>query len=316
MLKKFREKFPILSCIIVIIIYLGIFHLSANGLSFVLQSSFSIQLVSMLITDVFLLAILWGMGFGNVLRQKSRGLLYSFGTGGYIIYVGTVALVSNIAMYILTEDNQFRRLVPAWEILIFILTMLGIGFTEELVFRGIVTNILKEKFSIKSDKGIFLVIVIQGVLFGACHITNALSGVGLESACVQAVMASFMGMILGAIYLRTNSLWFVMLLHAWNDFGGLAAAGFFGVSTIADNISSYTWRNLIGFPVYLIVLLVLLRVSKRKEIKDGMIYPASLGVRIAKGLVLSIVCVGLLVLVAVVMFLSVHPELFSSIQTL
>lgn len=313
MLKKFREKLPILSCIIVIIIYLRIFHLSAIGISFVLQSSFSIQLVSMLITDVFLLVILWGMGFGNVLRQKSRGLLYSVGTGGYMIFVGTVALVSNLAMYILTEDNEFRRLVPAWDIFIFILTMLGIGFTEELVFRGIVTNILKEKFSIKSDKGIYLVIVIQGVLFGACHITNALSGVGLESAFVQAVMASFLGMILGAIYLRTNSLWFVMLLHAWNDFGGLAATGFFGVSTIADNISSYTWRNLAGLPVYLIVLLVLLRVSKREEIKDGMIYPASLGVRIAKGLVLSIVCVGFLALVAVVMFLSVHSELFSSI---
>ena len=309
MLKKFREKFPICSCIVVIVVYLLIFQLSAIVAGMVLKQIFAIQLVSMLFTDVFLLVILWAMGFGNALTQKSKGVLYSLGTGGYMLMVGALATVSNFAMYAFTEDYKIRPLAPAGEIVIFILAMFGIGFTEELVFRGIVTNILKEKFSVRTDRGIFLVIVVQGVLVGGCHMTNMLSGIGLESALVQSVMASFLGMLLGAIYLRTGSLWFVMLLHAWNDFGALLASGFFKMNTLAGSISEYTWGKLVGLPVYLAVILILLRPSKRREIKDDMIYPPTLGIQIAKGVGLTIFCVGLLILVAVSMFITAHSDI-------
>lgn len=309
MLKRFREKLPICSCIAVIIVYLLVFHLSSIAVVMILEQNFAIQLVSMLIADIVLLAILWAMGFGSILTQKSKGMLYSLGTGGYMIMVGTTAAVSNFAMYAFTKDYKFQRLAPAGEIIIFILAMLGIGFTEELVFRGIITNILKEKFSVHTDKGIFLVIVVQGVLFGACHMTNMLSGVGLESALVQSIMASFLGMLLGAVYLRTGSLWFVMLLHAWNDFGALLPSGLFNINTMVGSISEYTWEKMAGLPIYLIVILVLLRSSKRKEIRDDMLYPLPLGIRIAKGIVLTMFCVGLLILVAASMFITAHPDI-------
>jgi len=309
MLKKFREKLPICSCIVVIVAYLLIFHLSSIVVMMVLEQTFAIQLASMLLTDVFLLVILWAMGLGNVLTQKSRGLLYSLGTGGYMLMVGAIAVVSNLAMYAFTQDYKLRPLASAGEIIIFILAMFGIGFTEELVFRGIVTNILKVKFSVLTDRGIFLVIVVQGVLFGACHMTNMLSGVGLESALVQSEMASFLGMLLGAIYLRTGSLWFVMFLHAWNDFGALLASGFFNINTLAGSISGYTWRNMVGLPVYLVVILILLRSSKRREIRDNRLYPLPLGIRVAKGVVLTAFCVGLLVMVAVSMFIAAHSDI-------
>lgn len=311
MLKKFREKLPICSCIAVIVSYLLIFHLSAIPVMMVLHQDFAVQLASMLIADVFVLAVFFAMGFGDVLAQKSRGILYSIGTGGYMIMVGAVAAVSNLAMYGLTEDYKFQALAPAGDILLFILAMLGIGFTEELVFRGIVTSILKDKFSVHTDKGIFLVIVLQGALFGACHMTNILSGIGLESALVQSIMASFLGMLLGAVYLRTNSLWFVMLLHAWNDFGALLAAGLYGDNTITGSIDGYTWRNLAGIPAYLVVVLILLRSSKRREIKDGRLYPAPFGIRIAKGIVLTLFCAGFLVLAAVSFFLTAHQDLLN-----
>ncbi len=307
MLKKFREKLPICSCIAVIVSYLLIFHLSSIAVMMALH------LVSMLIADVFVLAVFFAMGFGGVLVQKSKGILYSIGTGGYMIMVGAVAAVSNLVMSGMTEDYKLQALAPAGDIILFVLVMLGIGFTEEMVFRGIVANILKDKFSVHTDKGIFLVIVIQGVLFGACHMTNMLSGIGLESALVQSIMASFLGMLLGAIYLRTNSLWFVMLLHAWNDFGALLAAGLYGDNTIIGSIDGYTWQNLAGLPAYIVVVLILLRASKRREIKDGRLYPAPLGIRIAKGVVLTLFCVGLLALVAVSMFFAAHPDFLNGL---
>lgn len=313
MLKKFREKLPICSCIAVIVSYLLIFHLSSIAVMMALHQNFAVQLVSMLIADVFVLAVFFAMGFGRVLVQKSKGILYSIGTGGYMIMVGAVAAVSNLVMSGMTEDYKLQALAPAGDIILFVLVMLGIGFTEELVFRGIVANILKDKFSVHTDKGIFLVIVIQGVLFGACHMTNMLSGIGLESALVQSIMASFLGMLLGAIYLRTNSLWFVMLLHAWNDFGALLAAGLYGDNTIIGSIDGYTWQNLAGLPAYIVVVLILLRASKRREIKDGRLYPAPLGIRIAKGVVLTLFCVGLLALVAVSMFFVAHPDFLNGL---
>lgn len=309
MLKKFRERLPICSCVAVILVYLLIFHSGSLVVMMVLEQSFAIQLASMLIADAVLLVILWAMGLAKVLVQKSKGLLYSLGTGGYMIMIGATAAVSNFAMYGFTEDFKLQALAPAGEIFIFILAMLGIGFTEELVFRGLVTNILKEKFSVRTDKGIFFVIVIQGVLFGACHMTNMLSGVGLESAMVQSIMASFLGMLLGAVYLRTGSLWFVMLLHAWNDFGALLPAGFFKMNTMVESISGYTWKNMAGLPAYLAVILILLRSSKRREIRDNRLYPLPLGIRVAKGVVLTAFCVGLLVMVAVSMFIAAHSDI-------
>lgn len=132
-----------------------------------------------------------------------------------------------------------------------------------------------------------MVLTVQGVFFGMCHMVNAFTGARLEGVIVQAVMASLLGILLGAIYLRTNSFWFVACLHAFNDFCALIPSGIYGIDNLTDTISGYSWINLAGAPVYLLVIGILLRRSKREEIKSGQIMELSVPLKVVKGILLT-----------------------------
>ena len=116
---------------------------------------------------------------------------------------------------------------------------------------------------------------------------QVLSGVKLESAIVQAIMAGLLGVMLGAIYLRTNSFWFVAFLHGLNDFCALIASGLYGLDNMSETINSYSWFNLAGAPLYITVCCILLRRSKRREIKEEQVQELPLYWRIIKGVLLA-----------------------------
>jgi membrane protease YdiL (CAAX protease family) len=83
------------------------------------------------------------------------------------------------------------------------------GFMEEGLMRGIVLHLLK-------PLGITRSVVISSVLFGLLHITNFL----FRSPAIvlaQIVGAFVHGIGLAAIRLRTNTIWFVLILHALHD---------------------------------------------------------------------------------------------------
>lgn len=302
MLKKVKEKVPVLFGIIMAVLYLVVLNLGTLGIvavggKFLGEDIYFLQFLGTVIASCFMILVVWRIGYGWIFRTESRGLLYNIGTSGYLLTVSGIALANNMGTYLLTKEHTFRATQPVLQILTFMLAMLGVGFAEELAFRGILTNLLREKFSTKTDRGIFLVLIIQGVLFGGCHIVNALGGVRLESAVVQAIMAGLLGIILGAVYLRTNSLWFVAGLHGLNDFCALLASGIYGQDNLSGTINSYSWVNLAGAPIYIVVICVLLRRSKRAEIKGEPVQQFPVYVKVIKGVVLTGISLFLIVVV-------------------
>lgn len=292
MLKRMKNRLPILFGIVTALLYLVILTLLplllvALGVEITDKNVYLLQFLATAAASVFMILIVWRIGYGWIFTTKSRGFLYNVGTGGYPLTVCGIALASNLGTYLLVEGHVFRMPLPFLEILSFTLAMLGIGFAEELVFRGILTNLLREKYSTKTDQGIFTVLFIQGAIFGVCHMGNVLSGVKLESAIVQAIMAGLLGVMLGAIYLRTNSFWFVAFLHGLNDFCALIASGLYGLDNMSETINSYSWFNLAGAPLYITVCCILLRRSKRREIKGEQVQELPLYWRIIKGVLLA-----------------------------
>lgn len=83
------------------------------------------------------------------------------------------------------------------------------GFMEEGVWRGIVLRVLK-------PTGVFRSILISSLLFGLLHIGNLMYR---NPAIVFAQMlgAFVHGIGLGAIRLRTNTIWFPVILHGLHD---------------------------------------------------------------------------------------------------
>jgi len=104
----------------------------------------------------------------------------------------------------------------------FILTILiGAGFAEEVVFRGFLFDRFRRLFGTRPWATV-LTVVISAALFGAAH----WSGQGLPGV-QQAIMT---GLVFGAIFARTRSLWMLMIAHAAFDL----AAGwmiFYGLET-------------------------------------------------------------------------------------
>jgi uncharacterized protein len=104
------------------------------------------------------------------------------------------------------------------KIIALVLITLLIGFQEEAIFRGVLLRALM-------PRGVMQAVLISALLFAVIHANSLL--VGRDPVFVGAqILASFLGGIgLAALRLRLNSIWPLVLLHAFNDFLQFTAAG-------------------------------------------------------------------------------------------
>ena len=86
---------------------------------------------------------------------------------------------------------------------------------EELVFRGVLLGWLLEQLHRRYTAAIATrwAVILAAVAFGSAHISNAFFGAG-EFAIVQVLVATLMGLVLGALRIRTGSLIAPIVLHA------------------------------------------------------------------------------------------------------
>ena len=201
------------------------------------------------------------MGMQFIFRRSRKPLGERILPCAAILVLYTLALLGGITLCL--EDP----LQPPLKILSFVLCMLSVGLTEELIFRGLITRILYAKYG-KNPVGVWLSVLLSSLLFGLIHLSNAIGGVELGSVLIQVVGASALGICLSAIYLRTGSFWTVVLLHAYMDFCGLVSSGVFVSDSLADLLGGYSSGSLIAAAVYAALGIFLLRRSKMKTITD------------------------------------------------
>ncbi|NQX76233.1 CPBP family intramembrane glutamic endopeptidase [Gilvibacter sp.] len=95
---------------------------------------------------------------------------------------------------------------------IFLTQLLGIvfvqTFAEELIFRGLLIN----GYLIRGVK-IRQAVFYSAALFGSMHLINLSSNTDTVSVLNQTVMATFMGVFLGAIYIHVRNIYWMGLLH-------------------------------------------------------------------------------------------------------
>lgn len=134
-------------------------------------------------------------GRGTWARFSLRGLdpallLWAF----LMIFAAGVALEPLLRLLPDIDLNVGRG---AWTILM--LVVMAPVF-EELLCRGVVLG------SIRARYGVTIAWIVSAVFFGVLHIQP-----------VQVVNATVIGLILGFVYLSTESMWSVMILHALNN---------------------------------------------------------------------------------------------------
>ena len=88
-------------------------------------------------------------------------------------------------------------------------TGIAAGFVEEMVFRGVILNLLKERWNI------WIAVIVPSVLFGLVHIIGMDFSLG---SCLLVILAGTMvGIMFSLIEIESGSVWNNGLVHAiWN----------------------------------------------------------------------------------------------------
>lgn len=85
-----------------------------------------------------------------------------------------------------------------------------VGFREESLYRGLMLRVLQPIGPVRA-------VILAGVLFGAAHLGNFLIRSNPALVMAQIVGATCFGIAMGALRLRTGTIWFLILIHALSD---------------------------------------------------------------------------------------------------
>lgn len=92
------------------------------------------------------------------------------------------------------------------EIIFHIITMIGVGFLEEIIFRGFL-------FQMMAKENIKSAIIVTSLTFGIGHIINLLNGADLVPTLIQICYALSIGYLFAIILYKGQSLWPCIITH-------------------------------------------------------------------------------------------------------
>jgi membrane protease YdiL (CAAX protease family) len=153
-------------------------------------------------------------------------------------------------------------------IVLFVFLNLSIGFAEEVMARGVFLNLLLRKWG-DSRRGIYVAVLISALLFGGAHLFNLISGhLPPLAALTQVGYSIAFGVVFAACFLRNNSIWPIIIMHAAVDFaGGLRhiSVGGGDQAPVANNTIEAALTSLvISIPLLLYGLFILRKVESQK----------------------------------------------------
>lgn len=132
------------------------------------------------------------------------------------------------------------------EAILYVLTMLCVGFLEEVIFRGLLFHAMRKD-------GIKSAIIVSSLTFGMGHIINLVNGSGAELLpnLLQVVYATAAGFMFVMIYYKTESL--LVCIGAHGVFNALSVLGDDAVVTDTMRIISCVFLFVVcgGYGVYL-----------------------------------------------------------------
>ena len=261
MIKKWEEKFPILFSIAVLVLFdvvTGVIGWIIAGL--VTIDGYYLQLAASELLGAIAAAVLLILsGRGKTVFKSRKGFFKSLFVGMYEIVLIALAFFGVVA------QNLSESLEPIGNIVIFTVCMLLVGIAEEVLFRGLITDCILEKYG-RDRKGVILAVAVSGLIFGSAHLINIfLEDTTLAGVFIQVCQTAILGMFFGAVYMRTHNIFAVIFLHAAMDFVTLSASGLWGSGTVESTIGELGAMNLISVLVYLIPTIFIMRFSKLDE---------------------------------------------------
>jgi len=137
-----------------------------------------------------------------------KGLLSRFGlcrpqgkAGDYLFFIPMLLLVSVNLWW------GVRLNLSVTETVLYVISMLCVGFLEEIIFRGFLFQALRKD-------GIKLAVIISSLTFGFGHIVNLMNGAEVAATLLQILYATAAGFLFTIIFYKSGSLLPCILTHS------------------------------------------------------------------------------------------------------
>lgn len=197
MLKKLYDKSKIWFAVAWIIAYCVAMSLG-DGISASLGLEKSVSLAVGLLLSALLVAFLKKHGL-----MKAYGLCRSQTPARAVGFYIPIALMLTANLWHGVTCNY-----GAVETVLYMLTMLCVGFLEEVIFRGLLFNAMRGESLVSA-------VIVSSLTFGIGHIINLVNGSGAELIpnLLQVIYATAAGFMFVMLYLKTDSLLVCIAAH-------------------------------------------------------------------------------------------------------
>lgn len=229
-MKKVFEKHETLFCILLIVVYIlsNSFCMQSFGVtSTIVNSALSALLVLLIV------ALKRGKYYGFAKVQDPRKFLW---------FVPLVLIVS------VNFWNGINLSHTPQEIIFHILTMLNVGFIEEVIFRGFLFRMM-EKDNLK------IAILVNSLTFGIGHIINFFNGADLIPTLLQVGYATAVGYLFVTIAYKSGSIIPCIIAHSLNNS--------FSIFNAENSVSTYI------APVFLMIVPTIYAIYINKQYKTN-----------------------------------------------
>lgn len=192
MIKKLFERYETFMCIMLIILYVVI-----N--SYCLQNFGTTDYRSAIINTIFSVALL--ILIIGLKRTSYYGLTKVSDSKRYLYFIPLLLIVSVNLWGGIHVNNTSS------ELLFHVITMINVGFIEEIIFRGILFKMM-EKDSLKRA------MIVSAITFGIGHIVNLLNGADVIPTLLQICYATAIGFLFVIIFYKSKSLVPCIITHS------------------------------------------------------------------------------------------------------
>lgn len=236
-MNRLYEKNGILFAIIWIIVYVVGLSI-ADNLSIELGIEKSISLV--LCLAMTLVAISWIQRNGYM---SKFGLCKPQVSSAKMLYYIPLVLLATMNIW-----YGFAMKMTVLESILYVFSMLLVGFLEEIIFRGFL-------FVEMAKDNVKTAIIVSSITFGIGHIVNLFNGSGADlfSNMLQVVYSIAAGFLFTIIFYKTKSLWPCIITHSVLN----ASSAFANESAASHALEVGTAAALtviaIGYAIYIIM---------------------------------------------------------------
>ena len=230
-IKKVFEKHETLFCILLIVLYVVSNSLCMQNFGVADPRSAVVNTVLSVALAVLVIALKRGKYYGFAKVQEPRKFLW---------FVPLLLIIS-VNFWSGINLNHTPQ-----EIIFHILTMLGVGFIEELDFRGFL-------FRMMAKDNLKIAILVNSLTFGIGHIINLFNGADLVPTLLQVGYATAVGYLFVTITYRSGSIIPCIIAHSLNNS--------FSIFNAENDISTYV------VPVFLMIVPTIYAIYINKQYK-------------------------------------------------